>query len=270
MTPLVYSAHSLQAFVDCERRFDLHFLRKMSWPAIPADPPLAHERLMADGRRFHQMVQQDLLGVPVLAPTPADSDDLHDWWRRFQATRPADVPGTRFVERPLVGRIGPEGPPLVALYDLVVRDGDAATIFDWKTGKRPKGLAERLQTRVYRYLLAAYGERLMGSPVPPAAIRMVYWFVDDPDRPETFLYDEDAFMADELFLRGTIDRIAACREAGVFAMTPDRAACRFCVYRSYCDRGIEAGPLAESTIEEASTDGFDALGDFDAIEAISF
>ena len=45
----------------------------------------------------------------------------------------------------------------MAKYDLIVWTGEVAVIFDWKTTPRKperRYLLDRLQTRVYRYLLA--------------------------------------------------------------------------------------------------------------------
>lgn len=65
---LLFSAHSLQAYVDCERRFELSYLEELKWPAVESEPLLESERHMADGRRFHEMVHRDLLGLAVSAP----------------------------------------------------------------------------------------------------------------------------------------------------------------------------------------------------------
>jgi PD-(D/E)XK nuclease superfamily len=273
--PIVYSAHNLQAFVDCERRFELQYLDRMTWPAVPASPPLVYEQLMADGRRFHQMVQQDLLGSPVLEPTAADRECVTTWWDNYGMYDPAnEVAGRRFVEHMLVGTIGLSGPPLVAKYDLIVWTGDVAVIFDWKTSPRKPErlhLLERLQTRVYRYLLATAGSALTGGePIPPEAIQMVYWYAMHPENPELIAYDTETFTHDEQYLSELVDRIERRRAEGHFALTERVRTCQLCTYRSFCGRGGVAGELTGSEADEDAGPDIDLLGDLDAIEAIAF
>ncbi|MDZ4700962.1 MAG: PD-(D/E)XK nuclease family protein [Rhodothermales bacterium] len=272
---IVYSAHTLQAFVDCERRFELQYLDRMTWPAVPASPPLVYEQLMADGRRFHQMVQQDLLDAPVLEPTAIDRPCIATWWENYGMYDPAsEVAGRRLVERMLVGAIGPAGPPLVAKYDLIVWTGEVAVIFDWKTSPHKaerRNLLDRLQTRVYRYLLASAGAQLTGGvPIPPEAIQMVYWYAMHPEDPELIAYDAEAYARDERYLLDLVDRIERRQAEEHFALTERERTCQLCIYRSFCGRGRVAGELTGNEADEYAELDIDLLGDLDAIEAIAF
>jgi hypothetical protein len=65
---LLFSAHSLQAFADCERRFELQYLDELVWPAVETEPVLKSEHYLAAGRRFHEMIQREILGIPVPDP----------------------------------------------------------------------------------------------------------------------------------------------------------------------------------------------------------
>jgi len=51
-------------------------------------------------------------------------------------------------------------------------------------------------------------------------------------------------------------------------MTPEERACQYCVYRSYCARGVAAGSLTEGD-EEFEPEGEIQI-DFDQIAEISF
>ena len=73
---LSFSAHSLQAYVDCARRFELSYLEELKWPAVESEPLLQSERHMADGRRFHDMVHRDALGISVPVPDSAAAADI--------------------------------------------------------------------------------------------------------------------------------------------------------------------------------------------------
>ena len=55
-----------------------------------------------------------------------------------------------------------------------------------------------------------------------------------------------------------------------FLRTADLARCRFCVYRSHCERGVEAGSLEEFDRLELELDDPDRLIDFDDLPEIEF
>ena len=281
---LSFSAHSLQAYVDCARRFELTYLEQLKWPAVESEPPLESERHMADGRRFHEMIHRDVLGIRVPEPDAGRDPDIARWWSNYQAQRPADVPGERFAEKRLVGAIGEH--TLVATCDLIaIGDGESAggpatgggspraRIFDWKTWRRRHKrawLAERLQTRVYPYLLAQAGAGIAGGPsLSPGEIEMVYWYSDFPDDPEVFTYSDSRFSEDETYLGGLLDEIQARAGGGGFELTADEKKCAFCAYRSFCGRGDVAGQPDEGNLEREE-ETISPLGDLDDYEAIAF
>jgi CRISPR/Cas system-associated exonuclease Cas4 (RecB family) len=249
-----FSQGSLQDFVDCPRRFQLRYLERIAWPAVQAEPILENERHLQQGELFHLMVQQQLVGVPVarLAAMAQGDADLDGWWQAYLAAAPADLPGERFPEVTLAAPLGVSGERrLVAKYDLVALTPQGrAVIFDWKTSRhRPprRWLAERLQTRVYRYLLLHAGVDLTGGrPLAPEQIEMVYWFAGFPDRPERFVYNVGQAAEDAAYLNGMVEQIALLAGGeGIWPLTPHEERCRFCVYRSLCARGVEAGRLGE-------------------------
>ncbi len=269
-----FSQASLQDYVECARRFQLRYLERVLWPAPQALPLLEHEARLARGQAFHRLAQQQLLGIPEAKLMPADSD-LARWWEAYLATRPADITGRRYVEITLAAPLA--GLRLLAKYDCIVIAAQSATIFDWKTSARPaqpdgvSALFERLQTRVYRYLLALAGADLNdGRPLAPAQVTMVYWFAESPADPVAFPYNAAQFAADERVLTGLITEIRA-RDVNVqWELTPQERRCRFCGYRSLCARGAAAGTLsADAEVEDiASPDAF-AL-DFEQIAEIAF
>jgi hypothetical protein len=247
-----FSQGSLQDFVDCPRRFQLRYLDRIAWPAVQAEPILDNERHMQQGELFHLLVQQHLVGVPVQRLTAmARSDaDLAAWWEAYLTAAPADLAGQHFPEVALSAPLGASGERrLVAKYDLVVlAPNGQAVIFDWKTSRQRaprRWLAERMQTRVYPYLLLHAGVDLNGGrPLPAEHIGMVYWFAGFPDRTERFAYSAGQAAEDEGYLQGLVERISLLASGeGVFPLTPDETHCRFCVYRSLCERGTAAGSL---------------------------
>ena len=297
-----FSQGSMQDYQDCRRRFQLRYLLRAAWPALESEPVQENERAMQQGVRFHRLIQQHLLGIPAERLTPlAQGDNLSRWWQNYlEFTQ--DPQG---LHRPLGSKIYPEitlSAPLsprpspasigrgakgegsfrlLAKYDLISISPDGkATIFDWKTSrKRPKRswLLERLQTRVYPYLLVQAGAFLfpslpppivaMGAPrgVQPDQVEMIYWFAEAPHETEKINYSADQFQRDSAFLSALVGEIAglsndADGQEHRFTLTTHEDRCRFCTYRSLCDRGVKAGNLSDSEAEESDSL---ALLDFD-------
>jgi hypothetical protein len=245
-----FSQNNLQDYVDCPRRFELRYILRQAWPALESEPVLEQEVLMAEGQKFHKLVQQSVVGLPVesLTESATASGNLSHWWANFQQADPlADLPQKRFAEHFLACPLG--GYRLTAQFDLLaIEPGVRALIFDWKTSARkPRRdfLKNRLQTRVYCYLLVEAGSYLNGNqPLQPEQVEMVYWFTEFPAQPERFKYDEKQFTADRLYLKNLVDEIAG-RAPGQFFLTSDERKCTFCNYRSLCNRGISAGDWSE-------------------------
>lgn len=267
--PFTFSQSSLQDYFDCPRRFELRYIEKLDWPAVEAEPVAENERRMADGNFFHRLAQQYLLGLPAEKLTRlATSPDLSRWWDNFHQSfsSPSDL-GSLHAETVLSAPIGSHR--LLAKFDLIaVRDGQA-TIYDWKTyHKRPQNewMAVRMQTKVYRYLLAKAGIQLNGGkPFAPNSIQMIYWFTDFPSEPAIFPYDESQFKRDESVLEKLISDIEASTS---FPLTDDQGKCRFCAYRSHCNRGVTAGDWREAEEEAEAHESFDI--NFEQIGEIAF
>ncbi|MEA3377910.1 MAG: PD-(D/E)XK nuclease family protein [Chloroflexota bacterium] len=266
-----FSQGSLQDYVDCPRRFELRYVRRLRWPAVEVAPPAELERHLQQGAAFHRLIHQHLLGLPVerLSATVVDPD-LRRWWRDYLEGGPVDLPSERYPE---VGLSTPVGRfRLVAQMDLVAVDvGERAVIVDWKTNrKRPsrESLADRLQTCVYPYLLVRAGAVLNGGDeIRPRQVTMLYWFANAPAQPERFEYDRHRYRADHGRLTGLIGEIEGVLEGrderDLLPRTDERRRCRYCLYRSFCRRGGEAGLLDEVPSDEVDDESFDLELDLD-------
>lgn len=275
-----FSQASLQDFVDCPRRFQLRYIKALRWPAVEAEPVEKHEQRLALGQTFHQMVQQHVLGVPEARILGAEPDpDLQRWWQNYLLYRPQDSFGATGegslvrCEHSLMGQAG--GYRLVAKYDLlVVEPGKRGIIFDWKTGAKraPEHfLRDHLQTRVYPYLLVEAGSYLNGGvPLEPEQVELIYWFPEFPDAPARLPYSADKYEADGAYLTKLIARIEGLGEEA-FALADDVRHCTYCLYRSYCGRGVEAGSLADVTAAWALQEQADDLQiDLEQVAEIEF
>jgi CRISPR/Cas system-associated exonuclease Cas4 (RecB family) len=247
---------------------------------VEAEPVLENERHLQQGAAFHLMVQQHLVGVPVerLSAMALADSDLAYWWQSYLDHAPAAVEGLRVPEAVLSAPVGAAGQRrLVAVVDLVVITPEGkAVIFDWKTSRQrpPRSrLAERLQTRVYPYLLAQAGQDLTGGqPLAPERIEMVYWFAGYPDRPERFVYSAEQQQEDGALLERLVEQIATLSLGNdTFPLTPFAERCQFCVYRSLCNRGVVAGSLEELGYEDLAVDGaMDFELDFEQVIEVEY
>jgi hypothetical protein len=268
----IFSQSSLQDYVDCPRRFELRYLIGQRWPAPEVDDLLEFERRMEQGERFHHLVHQHLVGIPAQTLTARITDtDVRGWFETYLKNGLTDVPENRRPETTLTVPLGDY--LLLAKFDLLaVTPGGRALIVDWKTGARipnAAGLARRLQTIVYRYVLAKGGDHLNGGqPIPPERIEMIYWYADHDGATRRFPYTADQLAADEAYLLKLVAEINARPD---FPLTPDERRCRFCVYRSLNNRGEQAGLFADwDENAEPETDAGDFTIDLDQIAEIEF
>jgi hypothetical protein len=286
-----FSQSSLQAYADCPRRFWLTYVERLPWPAVEASPVQEHEFLMRLGDHFHRLVQRAEIGLDLRLVEAGLPAPLDAWFAAYQAYRPADLPGGRVeVERTLSVslRLEPDvdgaAPPLrlAAKYDLIATGDDGrVVIVDWKTGRRrpsPTTLRQRLQSLVYPYVLVEAAPYLGWGPIAPEQVEMRYWFTAAPGQPIVFRYDRSQHAANTQLLQRLLRQILRGRNVDDFPLAPDTEVnrarlCRYCTYRSRCDRGIEAGQLdALDDLDDLIPDSTAARPDFglDEIAELAF
>ena len=257
----VFSQSSLQDYADCARRFELKYLLKQRWPAPEVDDLLEYERRTGQGQQFHQLVHQHQVGIPPeKLMRQIDDVDVRRWFESY-------LHGA-FKGQPEITLTVPLGSHwLLAKFDLLaIEPGGRALILDWKTsqgGTLPTAaqLLKRWQTIVYRYVLAR------AQSIPPERIEMRYWYADHDGATVSLPYDAVQMQADEANLLRVLREIETRPD---FPLTPDERRCRFCVYRSLNNRGIEAGPLAEWDEVDDAIELADFSIDIDQIAEIEF
>lgn len=253
-----FSQSSLQDFVDCRRRFQLRYLDNVRWPALESEPAKEHELFMRRGTEFHHFVQQSFLGVPLDRLETLllkEDEELSTWWHNylnFPTWRPTNYEAYRkMVEISMSAPF--EDYRLIAKFDLLLLHIDGkAVIVDWKTSHIPpsrRWLAERIQTRLYQYMVANTADRF-GVKLNPGDVTMIYWYPSKPEAPIKFNYNGAKFQEDAEYFRELIDTIQRISESVTeFPLTTQESHCRFCVYRSLCDRGVQAGRNDENNDE---------------------
>ncbi len=264
-----FTQSSLQDYLDCPRRFQLRHVLEQPWPAVESEPLLERERLTDLGRRFHLMAQRHTVGLPVEQIAASAKDpELARWWWNYLNVPPRDLPSSvRRAEVMLTATLGLTGlrdlsglARIVAKYDLLALDpGRRAVIVDWKTERKRPTRAQLVapprgvQTRVYRYVLVEAGAALNnGRPIGPDQVTLVYWFAEFPAEPESLPYNSAQHAEDAAYLTSLVSEIAARADAE-WPKTDDEKRCRFCVYRSLCERGIAAG-IGDETKAELDLD----------------
>jgi CRISPR/Cas system-associated exonuclease Cas4 (RecB family) len=269
-----FTQSNLQDFIDCPRRFELRYLLQLKWPAVQTEPELEQENHMRQGQNFHRLVHQHILAQPVdQLFTQINDPDLQIWWQNYlQSDLLTRLPPFRFPEFSLAAPF--EGTRILAKYDLLaIEVGSNAFIVDWKTSRRrpPRRIIQqRVQTRLYPFLLVNAGAHLnSGQPISPDQIEMMYWFTEEPEKPEHFTYDLSLYHQDHEFLAGLINEINRTLP-GNFLMTPDEKLCRFCNYRSLCNRGIKPGSQADWDDEQEPASDQPLTIDFDQVAEIEF
>lgn len=267
-----FSQSSLQDYVDCPRRFELRYIDGVRYPSLEAQPALEFEEHTRQGARFHTMVQQYFAGVPAekLSQYVADDEILSTWWKAFIAKGQFEQFDRKHIEITLQTTLGDYR--LIAKYDLIgFHPSGDVVIMDWKTSRRiPRKdiLKNRMQTKIYRYVLAQAGSYLYnGKSIPVERIQMVYWFVGHDGQTVAFNYSAQDMQSDEMEILKLIEDIES---ANYFPLTQDIQKCRFCTYRSLCNRGDRAGDFDEFVLDDNidEHDNFDV--DFEQIAEIEF
>ncbi len=261
--PIRLSQAQLNTLETCPRLFQHLHLDQLGSP-IPPD----QQESLTWGSRFHLLMQQQALGLPVVA---LDDDPLQRCLQALRTKAPeifqpvAEGSGVfRDSEHSRTLGFTPAGGNtdkptflLTVVYDLLVAGPQAAEILDWKTYPRPQRadwLAQHWQTRLYLYVLAET------SQYRPEQISMTYWFVQGAsagERPEPesiqFIYSTDLHTQTHEDLHQLLGQalrwLEAYQEGQDFPQVNEALGrCRRCQFAVRCDRAFpKVGDRPEET-----------------------
>ena len=149
-------------------------------------PEPEHQLRMQWGNRFHLLMQQRELSLPIESLLVNDAK-LDLAFKELLKANPDLVTrdGEIWREAEHCRSISWNSFLLTVVYDLLILDEDRALILDWKTYRQPrhaKELMHNWQTRLYLYILAETSE------YQPEQIQMVYWFVGS-GKPQKVKFD---------------------------------------------------------------------------------
>ncbi len=261
----VFSQHSLADFEECPRRFYLRYVARQAWPLVETGPgglsAVAYQEYLRRGKALHRWIERDQLGLPAGAEPDSGDAELSVWWQRYREADLSALPPQRTPELELSASVG--AARVYARFDLLATGEDGqAVIVDWKTLRgarppRPEWLRQRLQTRVYLYVLAAAGAPFNGGrPFDPAEISMRYWLANFPEQPWVEArYSRAEFEADGRRLARLVEGILALQGENAFEKTDRLEACAYCSYRTLCEREGAIDAAAYIDEESAADDG---------------
>jgi hypothetical protein len=272
--PLILNQASLQAYLDCPRKYELDYLNNTSWPAAPSSPLAKYETLTELGNRFHQLCQQFFIGLdPQLISSAISDPALFELWQAFLPYGQTLLKSPVLAEQIL--RIPFKNHFLVAKFDLIVKASPSEyLIIDWKTSSSKPNrnqLANRVQTFLYPFIFKEGGSDLFsGEPISSSAVKLSYWYplADKPE--EIFPYSDSSHKDIYQKISGLIklieDRIDSNSD---FPLTDDLKLCNHCHYRSFCERGSRAHSLPPG-VDLESEDLSNMHYDLDLIGEIEF
>lgn len=230
----------LNLLETCPRKFQHTFLEQLAAPTTPEQ-----QERMAWGKRFHLLMQQRELGLPVESLLGSD-EELQRCFESLIAGAP-DIFSARvtsqFRESEHCRTLNFKDYLLTVVYDLLILDDHEAQILDWKTYPRPQNparLARNWQTRLYPFVLAETSGYL------PGQISMTYWFVQSQtSKPEPqsllFAYSEAQHQRAKAVLSNLLRQLTdwlQAYQAGIsFPQVPETAPlCKFCQFAVRCQR----------------------------------
>jgi len=273
-TVLHLSQSNLQDFSECPRRFELKVIDNISWPAAYLEPLSKLEQATDIGNKFHQLCHQFFTGIDQDSLSRTISNpDLKIMWENFSTFAKDIQDENRYSEiilsTPFLGH------QLIAKYDFIMRTNNGKfIIYDWKTSSQKPTrtlLSQRYQTFLYPFIFVKSGNSIFKfEQSSPKNVSMNYWYSMSSDPEETFPYSDSLYLENTVQLTEIISEIDGyVNSEKTFPLTNDRKLCGKCVYRSLCERGIQADKLDPFT----EIDGEDLSGvhfDIDNISGIEF
>ncbi len=232
------SQGQLNLLEHCPRQFQHTYLEQLHSPANPE-----HEERQTLGSRFHLLMQQREMGLPIHSFLQADTQ-LQNWMTAFANAAPEILnPGTdkqSFRESEHYRTLQVQDYLLTVVYDLLIADNQQAQILDWKTYPKPENkrkLEQNWQTKLYMYVLAETSEYL------PENISMTYWFVQSEGKPQNIKFSYNAAQhkrtAKKLnqLLSQLTNWLTFYQDQVQFPQLPEGSkACDYCQFATRCER----------------------------------
>ncbi len=230
------SQGQLNLLERCPRQFQHTYLDGLGSPTS-----LEQQERLSSGSRFHLLMQQRELGLPIDALVQGD-EQLQGWMNAFAgAATEILTPASdgEFRESEHCRTLQVQEHLLTVIYDLFIARANTCQILDWKTYPKPQDrrkLAQNWQTLLYLYVLAETSEYLSEQ------ISMTYWFVQSDDKPQslTFTYSNALHQQTEKKLNSLLSQLTNWLkryESGEqFPQVAEGSkTCNYCQFNSRCE-----------------------------------
>ncbi len=251
----IFSQNNLQNYVDCKRRFFFKEIMQLQWPALESEPTRVQEERTALGAEFHLICNQYFCGVPETEIRESiESPEILFWWNAFVGLGLQPAPHLQPEKAITVPFLNYR---LTVHYDLLITNqNNRFLIYDWKTNliqPQRAPLGKRMQTLIYPMVLQIFCETSDSKNTKPENIEMIYWYPAFPEHPIKFGYDQITYLRQKSELELLISEIMQ-NEKEDFSLTEKLTHCKFCQYRSFCNRGEKAGVFSEESNDFSITD----------------
>jgi len=230
------SQAQLNVLERCPRQFQHTYLEQLG----PTN--LEQQERLSSGSRFHLLMQQRELGLPI-APLVEEDAQLQRWMSAFTGAA-SDIlspnSNSDFRESEHCRTLQVQEHLLTVIYDLLIASDRTCQILDWKTYPKPQNrnkLGQNWQTLLYLYVLAETSEYL------PEQISMTYWFVQTDDKPQslTFTYSNIQHQQTRQKLSQLLTKLThwleAYEQGEQFPQVAEGSkTCDYCQFITRCDR----------------------------------
>lgn len=204
-----------------------------------------HEAKQALGSKFHLLMQQREMGLPIDGIL-ADDPQLSAWIQDFGEVAPEifapNLDPQIFRESEHYRTLQVDAYLFTVIYDLLILDPHRAQIIDWKTYPQPpskRRLENSWQTKLYLFALA------QTTNYPPENISMTYWFFQTGTKPTCSTIKYSRTLHEQIkrklnrLLGQLTEYFAAYNAQKQFPQVPEGSKlCHECVFANRCDRAI--------------------------------
>ncbi|MFM7406021.1 MAG: PD-(D/E)XK nuclease family protein [Cuspidothrix sp.] len=228
----------LNLLATCPRKFQHSYLEQLNTPLDPK-----HEEYQILGSRFHLLMQQREMGLPIDNLLQADPQ-LQNLMNNFHKIAPEifinNIENLTFRESEHYRTLQIGDYLITVIYDLLIADENQAQILDWKTYPQPpkrEKLAQNWQTRLYMYVLGETSQYLLEN------ISMTYWFVQSKEQTKNikFTYNQAQHQKTQHDLNQLLNNLSQWikdyqHQIPLPQITESQKICESCQYAVRCHR----------------------------------
>lgn len=233
-----YSVNQLKTWEKCQKRYELNYARRLSWPSDPKNFRL--------GRGVHQLLDYDARHMPVDPIAEAADADIRAYWEQLRQSRWAQLP---VVASEWGFALEVAGHWIYGRIDRIAQDEHRIHVLDWKTGTGiPFHPETDWQTLVYLYAVYA-GQADLGLTFPPEYLYFTYVQAKPSGITEVQVaYSQQRHAETHARLTQTLIAMSQATRFKLPSKCPDR----YCPYINICGVLDQLPPSESDTVEAYS------------------